>query len=51
MDADPLIISFDAQPEAVDAIKAGTLDATAGWSATELGAEAFRSALAAAKGD
>lgn len=51
VDADPLIISFDAQPEAVDAIKAGTLDATAGWSATELGAEAFRSALAAAKGE
>jgi ribose transport system substrate-binding protein len=49
--ADPLIISFDAQPEAVDAIKAGTLDATAGWSATELGAEAFKSALAAAKGE
>ena len=49
--ADPLIISFDAQPEAVDAIKAGTLDATAGWSATELGAEAFRLAYAAAKGE
>ena len=48
--ADPLIISFDAQPEAVDAIKAGTLDATAGWSAKDLGAEAFKTALAAAKG-
>ncbi|MEA2408063.1 MAG: ribose transport system substrate-binding protein [Thermoleophilaceae bacterium] len=49
--SDALIISFDAQPEAVDAIKAGTLDATAGWSAKELGAEAFLSALAAAKGE
>jgi ribose transport system substrate-binding protein len=48
---DPLIISFDAQPEAVDAIEAGTLDATAGWSAKELGAEAFKTALAAAKGE
>jgi ABC-type sugar transport system substrate-binding protein len=50
-DADPLIVSFDAQPEAVDAIKAGTLDASAGWSARELGAEAFRAALAAARGE
>jgi ABC-type sugar transport system substrate-binding protein len=49
--SDALIISFDAQPEAVDAIKAGTLDATAGWSAKELGAEAFKTALAAAKGE
>jgi ribose transport system substrate-binding protein len=49
--ADPLIVSFDAQPEAVDAIEAGTLDASAGWSARELGAEAFRAALAAARGE
>jgi ABC-type sugar transport system substrate-binding protein len=49
--ADPLIVSFDAQPEAVDAIEAGTLDASAGWSARELGAEAFKAALAAARGE
>jgi ABC-type sugar transport system substrate-binding protein len=49
--SDALVISFDAQPEAVDAIKKGTLDATAGWSARQLGAEAFLSALAAGKGE
>jgi ribose transport system substrate-binding protein len=48
--ADPLMISFDAQPEAVEAIIAGDIDATAGWSARELGAAAFRATLAAAQG-
>jgi len=50
-DADPLVVSFDAQAEAVKAIEAGTLDATAGWSAKALGAAAFNAALAAAKGE
>jgi ABC-type sugar transport system substrate-binding protein len=49
--ADPLVVSFDAQPEAVKAIQAGTLDATAGWSARELGAAAFKATLAAARGE
>jgi ribose transport system substrate-binding protein len=48
---DPLVVSFDAQAEAVEAIKAGTLDATAGWSAKALGAGAFNAAYAAAKGE
>lgn len=47
---DPLVVSFDAQPEAVKAIQAGTLDATAGWSAKALGAAAFNAAFAAAQG-
>jgi ABC-type sugar transport system substrate-binding protein len=48
--ADPLVVSFDAQPEAVKAIEAGTLDATAGWSAKALGAAAFTAAFNAAQG-
>jgi ribose transport system substrate-binding protein len=47
---DPKMISFDAQPEAVKAIIAGDIDATAGWSARALGAAAFNAALAAAQG-
>jgi ribose transport system substrate-binding protein len=49
---DPTFVSFDAQPEAVDAIKAGNIiDASAGWSARTLGAEAVKAAIAAAKGE
>jgi ribose transport system substrate-binding protein len=49
---DPTFVSFDAQPEAVEAILAGNvMDASAGWSARELGAEALRSAVAAARGE
>jgi ABC-type sugar transport system substrate-binding protein len=49
---DPTFVSFDAQPEAVDAITAGNvIDASAGWSARTLGAEAVKAAIAAAKGE
>ena len=49
---DPTFVSFDAQPEAVQAIQAGNvMDASAGWSARELGAQALRSAVAAARGE
>jgi ribose transport system substrate-binding protein len=49
---DPTFVSFDAQPEAVDAIKAGNIiDASSGWSARALGAEAIKAAIAAAHGE
>lgn len=49
---DPTFVSFDAQPEAVQAILSGNvMDASAGWSARELGAEALRSAVTAARGE
>jgi ribose transport system substrate-binding protein len=49
---DPQFVSFDAQPEAVEAIKAGNImDASSGWSARTLGAEAVKAAIAAAKGE
>jgi ribose transport system substrate-binding protein len=49
---DPTFVSFDAQPEAVEAIKAGNIvDASSGWSARALGAEAIKAAIAAAKGE
>jgi ABC-type sugar transport system substrate-binding protein len=49
---DPIFVSFDAQPEAVQAIQAGNvMDASAGWSARELGAEALSAAVAAARGE
>jgi ribose transport system substrate-binding protein len=49
---DPTFVSFDAQPEAVEAIKAGNIiDASSGWSARTLGAEAVKAAIAAAKGE
>ena len=51
-DKDPVFVSFDAQPEAVEAIKAGNvIDASSGWSARTLGAEAVKAAIAAAKGE
>ncbi len=49
---DPAFVSFDAQPEAVAAIQAGeVMDASAGWSARTLGAEALKAAVAAARGE
>jgi ribose transport system substrate-binding protein len=49
---DPVFVSFDAQPEAVEAIVSGNvMDASAGWSARELGAEAVKAAIAAARGE
>jgi ribose transport system substrate-binding protein len=49
---DPMFVSFDAQPEAVEAIKAGNiLDASSGWSARTLGSEAVKAAIAAARGE
>ena len=49
---DPEFVSFDAQPEAVEAIKAGNIiDASSGWSARTLGSEAVKAAIAAARGD
>jgi ribose transport system substrate-binding protein len=49
---DPMFVSFDAQPEAVEAIKAGNiLDASSGWSARMLGSEAVKAAIAAARGE
>ncbi len=49
---DPVFVSFDAQPEAVEAIKAGNvMDASAGWSAKQLGADALDAAVAAARGE
>jgi ribose transport system substrate-binding protein len=49
---DPKFVSFDAQPQAVEAIKKGNiLDASSGWSAKELGSEAVKAAIAAARGE
>jgi ribose transport system substrate-binding protein len=51
-DTDPTFVSFDAQPQAVEAIKAGNiLDASSGWSARTLGSEAVKAAIAAARGE
>jgi ribose transport system substrate-binding protein len=45
-------VSFDAQPEAVQAIAKGDiLDASAGWSAREIGSEAVKAAVGAARGE
>ena len=43
-------VSFDAQPQVVEAIKAGkVIDASAGWSAKQIGADAVKAAVAAAR--
>lgn len=48
---DLTFVSFDAQPESVKAIQAGdVIDASAGWSAKTLGAEAVKEAIDAAEG-
>ncbi len=42
--------SFDAQPQVVESIQAGkVIDASAGWSAREIGADAVKAAVAAAR--
>ena len=49
---DPLFVSFDAQPAIVDEIKSGAaVDASVAWSARELGADAVKAAVAAARGE
>lgn len=48
---DPLFVSFDAQPDVVKLIEAGSIiDASAAWSAKQLGADALKAAVAAARG-
>jgi ABC-type sugar transport system substrate-binding protein len=48
---DPVFVSFDAQPAIVEDIEAGTVvDASVAWSARELGADAVKAAVAAARG-
>jgi ribose transport system substrate-binding protein len=49
---DPLFVSFDAQAAIVKDIKAGTVvDASVAWSAREIGADAVKAAIAAARGE
>jgi ribose transport system substrate-binding protein len=47
---DPLFVSFDAQPAIVKDIQSGTVvDASVAWSARQLGADAVKAAVAAAR--
>jgi ribose transport system substrate-binding protein len=47
---DPLLVSFDAQPAIVKDIKAGAVvDASVAWSAHQLGGDAVKAAVAAAR--
>jgi ABC-type sugar transport system substrate-binding protein len=47
---DPLVVSFDAQPAIVKDIEGGTIvDASVAWSAREIGADAVKAAVAAAR--
>ncbi len=49
-DEDPLFVSFDAQRPIVNNIKSGVVvDASVAWSARELGADAVKAAVAAAR--
>ena len=49
---DPVFVSFDAQPPVVEAITAGdVIDASVAWSAKEIGADAVRAAVGAARGE
>jgi ABC-type sugar transport system substrate-binding protein len=49
---DPLFVSFDAQPPVVEDIMNGTVvDASVAWSAREIGADAVKAAVAAARGE
>ncbi len=51
-DKDPKFVSFDAQPDAVKAIRAGdVLDASSGFSAKRIGADTVKAAVAAARGE
>ncbi len=47
---DPLFVSFDAQPPVVESIQQGhSIDASVAWSAKEIGADAVKAAVAAAR--
>ena len=47
---DPLFVSFDAQPAIVKDIEGGTVvDASVAWSAREIGGDAVKAAVAAAR--
>jgi ribose transport system substrate-binding protein len=47
---DPQMVSFDAQPDAVKAIRSGrVLDASVAWSAKQIGGDAVEAAIAAAQ--
>ena len=49
---DPLFVSFDAQPPVVEEIQSGAVvDASVAWSAREIGSEAVKAAVAAARGE
>jgi ABC-type sugar transport system substrate-binding protein len=49
---DPAFVSFDAQPAVVKDIMSGAVvDASVAWSAHEIGAEAVKAAVGAARGD
>ena len=51
-DRDPLFVSFDAQAPVVKSIESGAVvDASVAWSAREIGAEAVKAAVAAARGE
>jgi ribose transport system substrate-binding protein len=50
--ADPVLVSFDAQPPIVeDIVGGGVADASVAWSAKEIGADAVKAAVAAARGE
>jgi ribose transport system substrate-binding protein len=47
---DPVMVSFDAQPAVVKDIEGGTVvDASVAWSAREIGGDAVKAAVAAAR--
>jgi ribose transport system substrate-binding protein len=49
---DPVFVSFDAQPPIVKDIESGTvIDASVAWSAHDIGADAVKAAVAAARGE
>ncbi len=49
---DPLFVSFDAQPPVVKDIESGAVvDASVAWSAHQIGADAVKAAIAAARGE
>jgi ribose transport system substrate-binding protein len=48
----PVLVSFDAQPPIVeDIVGGGVADASVAWSAKEIGADAVKAAVAAARGE
>ena len=45
-------VSFDAQPQVVESIRAGkVIDASAGWSALQIGGDAVKAAVGIARGE